>query len=206
MDARRAADDLTWIRDVLARSQQTIDPHAGHFLWWGAIVLLWYPLSNVFQLRGLMGAMVATGVTALVLGIVGSIVLEWRLHRNPRLPEGEHTFVNRQVSLAVQASIGAGIVLSAVAPSTGFVAGPAVPIVWALVYAVMACMLGIVYDRSFLVSAACIFVAACVAMGFVDYAGWIVGPAMGIGLIVPAVLAERRVARLRAERAADASA
>ena len=71
----------------------------------------------------------------------------------------------------------------------------------ALVYALMAFMVGVVYRSEFLWAGLGIWAAAIVAMFLPDYNGFIVGPAMGLGMIVPGVMAERRVRRMRAEEA-----
>ena len=44
--------------------------------------------------------------------------------------------------------------------------------------------------------------AAVAAMGFPDINGYILGPAMGLGMIIPGMMAEKRVRRLQAELAA----
>jgi hypothetical protein len=198
MDATTAGSELHFIRTILERTQRRIDPHAFHFVWWGSIVLVWYPLGNLFGLLGEAWWQVPLGIVALVLGIAGSCVREARLPRPSRLP-GENTFIGRQVVWAVAGCIGGGSVLSVVAPATGFVAGPEVPIVWALIYATLAFMVGVVYAREWMVSGGVIFLAALVAMFLPDLAGFIVGPVMGVGMIVPGVMAERRVARLSRE-------
>ena len=45
-----ATDDLDFLRRLLARSERRVDPHAFHFVHWGLIVLVWYPLSNALEL------------------------------------------------------------------------------------------------------------------------------------------------------------
>lgn len=198
-----AARDLKLIREVLERTEQRIDPHAFHFVWWGAIVLVWYPLANLFMLAGNRPAMFWTMGISLGIGSIGSSVMGYRAGKNPRLT-GENTFISRQVGMIVLATIGTGIVLSPLAPSTGFIAHQHMPTMWALVYALMAFMVGVVYRSEFLWAGAVIWAAAVVAMFLPDYNGFIVGPAMGLGMIVPGVMAERRVRRMRDEGAGDA--
>ena len=191
-----AQDDLAYIREVVARTDRRIDPHAFHYVHWGLIVLVWYPLGNYFALEGNMRAVLWLGIGALALGMVLSTVREARLGRAGRLP-GENTFIGRQVALVTLLTVGAGVVLSAVGPATGFIEGPTVPTLWGVVYATLAAMVGVVYRREFLVSGLVIFAAAVAAMAFPDFNGFILGPVMGLGLIVPGMMAERRVKALR---------
>ena len=98
---------------------------------------------------------------------------------------GEDTFISRQVQVIILACVSAGIVLSAVGPASGFIEAPNAPILWGLVYATMAFMMGVVFDRAFLVSGIFIFVGVIAAIAQQSHAGIILGPFMGLGMIVP---------------------
>ena len=191
-----ALDDLRFIRTVMDRTHRRIDPHAFHFVHWGAIVLVWFPLGAWFQQQGRPERLLPLGAVALGLGFLLSLLRELALRRQPRL-DGENTFVGQQVAWITAACIGAGSVLSAVAPAFGFVAGENVPIVWGLVYANLALMIGIVYERDFLVSGVVIFAGTVVAICLQPWAGYVLGPVMGLGMILPGLRAERRVRALR---------
>jgi hypothetical protein len=195
MDKQMASAELEFITSIMRRTHQRIDVHAFHYVHWGAIVLVWYPVSNWFQQQGRIGWMAGIGIGAVVLGMVLSGVREALLAKKPRLA-GENTFISKQVQLIVLACVGAGMVLSAIGPATHVIDGPHVPILWGFVYANLAFMLGVVYTREFLVAGALIFLGAIVAMFLPDYAGYILGPCMGLGLIVPGVMGERRVKRM----------
>lgn len=193
-----AAADLEFIRGVIERTDQHVDPHAFHYVHWGAIVLFWYPLATYFEHQGNKAAYAWLGLGALALGVLLSTVREIVLARGPRL-EGENTFVGRQMTQITMLCVAAGVVLSALGPPTGFLAGRDVPTLWGLVYAAMACMLGVVYRRSFLYAGLFIFAGAIGAILWPQWNGYILGPAMGLGMIVPGLQAEARVKRLRAE-------
>jgi len=198
MEPESARDDLSFIKQVISRTHRLIDPHAFHFVHWGGIVLVWYPLSNLLTDLGRLDWLLPLGIAAIGLGTGLSGLREMRLGRRPRL-QGENTFVGRQVVWILASSLGVAGVLSGLAPATGFIEGPDVPIIWGLAYANMAFMIGVVYTRDFLVAGVFIFLGAVVAMLFQDQAGYILGPVMGLGLIVPGVLAERRVRLLQEE-------
>lgn len=193
-----ATADLEFIKEIMQRTHRRIDPHAFHFIIWGTLVLFGYPLLNWLGREENLAAMRWVGLAALAVGVVLSTAIEIRLSRRPRL-EGENTFVSKQVMLIVFANLGLASVLSAVGPATGLIPGPYVPVLWGFVYANMAYMVGVVYAREYLFAGAAICTGALLAALMPDYGGFILGPFMGLGMIVPAVMAERRVARMRAE-------
>ena len=202
MDPEKAApaEDLQFIRRVLERTQARIDPHAFHFVLWGALVLVCFPLQNWFGLlgRGDLGNWCGLGMLA--AGVLGGFLLEARLKSRSRL-EGENTFVSRQVVLLVAYHIGVAALLSVVGPISDYIPGPFVPILWGFTYASLMYTIGVVYTREYLIAGFAILFGTVIALFHVRYAGMILGPFMGLGAIVPGVIAERRVARLRTERA-----
>ncbi len=191
-----ASGDLGYIRDVLARTEARIDPHAFHFVMWGTLVLVCYPLLNWFELMHRPRWMLSIGVGGLVLGSVLSCVFEIRLARCPRL-SGENTFVGRQVEQIVWLNVGMGVLFSAIGPASGLIPHQAVQLVWGFAYANMAYMVGVVYRIEYLVAGLAIAVGTLAAWFVPPYRGFILGPFMGLGMIIPGVMAERRVARLR---------
>ena len=200
MDAAGAADDLTFIRAVMDRAQRRIDPHAFHFVHWGALVLVWYPALNLLDRAGERAAMPWVGGGALLLGMLLSGVREWRLSKKPRLAGGE-SLVERQVLRVVWGSLGAAFLVSFLGPATEFIRGSEVPIVWGFAYANLAFMVGVVYSREYLKAGLFIFAGTLLAMVFEEWNGVILGPFMGLGLMVPGLMAERRVRAMAAEEA-----
>lgn len=198
-DARRDAQEhVAFIHEVVRKTDQRVDPHAFHYVHWGAIVLVWYPLSTWLQSRGHVTAMIVVGVVSFVGGMVLSMLRELRLKRIPRVL-GENTYLSNQLAWITVVFIGAGIVLSAVGPASGFIDGLHVPTVWGLIYAAMASTIGVVYRRAFLVSGGVIFATAITAMFLPHINGYILGPAMGLGMIIPGRQAEARVRALGQE-------
>lgn len=202
MDPKTAApaEDLQFIRRILERTQARIDPHAFHFVLWGTLVLVCFPLENWLGLLGRGDLATWCGLGMLAVGTLGSCLLEARLKSRSRL-EGENTFVSRQVMQLVFYHIGVAAFVSAAGPASDYVRGPFMPIVWGFTYASMMYTIGVVYTREYRLAGLAILLGTGIALFRVRYAGMILGPFMGLGAIVPGVIAERRVARLRAERA-----
>ena len=196
MERENATNELEFIAGVMRRTQAAVDPHAFHFVLWGVLVLVCYPLLAWMQTRESLAPMAWVGGGALLIGALGSFLTEMRLARNPRL-QGEDTFVSKQIVLIVWANVGPGILISAVGPATGFIHPAYIPVVWGLLYANVAYMVGVVYTREYLIAGIAIGAGALLALWKVEYAGYILGPFMGLGMIIPGVIAERRVARMR---------
>lgn len=198
MDQEKTGD-LEFIRRVLERTQARIDPHAFHFIVWGALVLVAYPATNACLLTGRGNIATWIGVGMLAAGVLLSSVLEMRLKGRSRL-EGENTYISRQIVQIVFYHIGIASFLSAAGPATGYVPGPFAPVLWGFAYASMMYMIGVVYTREYTIAGFAILAGTVIALFKVRYAGLILGPFMGLGTIVPGVLAERRVARMRSAR------
>ena len=197
MNTEVASNDLMYIREVLERTRSRIDPHAWQFVWWGTIVLLWYPTHNLMQLNLLPDWRFSLFVVALTVGLIGSGLFGWRMSRQ-RLTAA-NTFISRQIGIIVSSCVGAAILLNVVAPLAGILPGKLVPLIWGFAYAHIAFGVGVVYSREYLVSAAVIFAGCIGAMFRPEFNGLILGPCMGLGMIVPGVISERRVRKMMAE-------
>ena len=177
------------------------------------LVVVYRRLPNPGSLAGVLlataGLALLTGLgkgrfshgDLLVLGGAIGGFLEYRRSKNPLL-EGENTFVSRQVLWITWGTLAPAMVLSAVAPATQLIHGANVPILWGLAYANMAFVIGVIYSREFMISGVVIFVGAIAAMFAQKYNGYILGPFMGVGMMIPGVIAERRVRALRREATA----
>lgn len=200
MQPSDADTELRFIHEVVQRTHRRVDPHAFHFVHWGAIVLVWYPLANYFQSQGQTARVALVGGVAVTLGAVLSASREILLARRDRLP-AKNTFISRQVILITYGCLVPGALLSFLLPATGLLQGEYVPLLWGAVYANLAFMTGVVYHRDFLVSGIAILAGTLLAILFADHAGYILGPFMGIGMIWPGRRAEARVRQLSQEPA-----
>ncbi len=230
METANAQQDLAFVKDIVEKTSRRIDAHAFHCVHWGLIVLIWYPLANWFWHQWVAAkdaadaavkagtdatihkeAMVTwltchigIGVASVILGTILSIVRGAKLSKKPRLA-GSNTFISNQLGIIAGANLVAGFILSGVAPANEFIAGENVPIVWGFVYANMAFMMGVAYGRDFLISGIAIFAGCITAIFLQDYNGYILGPVMGLGMVVPGLRAEARVRQLRAADSATDS-
>lgn len=201
MDSNQARSDLDFVKRVMQQAGDRIDARAFHFVHWGLIVAIWYPLANWFQHQGKTTWLAGLGIGSIALGFLVSWIRETRLRNTTRLP-GENSMLGRQIGMVVAGCIAGGIALSAIAPATQFVEGPNVPILWGLVYANLMFVIGVLYNRDFIVGGVFIFLGSVAAMFLQEYNGYILGPVMGLGVIIPALRAEARLRRQRNDEGA----
>lgn len=192
--------EIDFIKSIVDKTSQRIDVQGLHCVHWGLIVLIWYPLANYLQDLEMYGAMIGLGVGSVALGGVLSAVRAGKA--SGRLP-GENTFITGQLMKVFIGTLCAGMILSGVAPTTEWIQGPNIPILWGLVYANLAFMIGVVCSRDFVIAGVAIFLGSIAAMFLQPYQGYILGPVMGFGMIVPGMRAEARVKALVAETQAD---
>jgi hypothetical protein len=198
MDREQLADDLHVIRRVLDQTQRRVDPQMFHMILWGVIVLVWYPLMNWFDLRGNGKGMAISGIAALGFGVLASTYLGWRASRKPRIAAG-NAHLASQIGKLVAIFIVTGVVLSMAVPALVRGGERYMVHLWGMIYALMLMSVGVVYSRLVFWCGVPSLLAVLVMLRFPEHAGFVVGPAMGIGSLVAGLIAERRVARLRRE-------
>lgn len=203
MDSHAARRDLELVKDIVQRASQRIDAQAFHSVHWGVIVLIWFPLANYWESQGNMDAYTWTCGLGVASGAILSTVRGTLANRKPRLPGG-NTQVSNQLAWIAFANLFAGIALSSIAPATGFIDGRNVPIIWGLVYANMTFMMGLAYSRDFMISGLCIMLGCLASILYQPYNGYILGPCMGFGMLIPGLRAEARVRRFLAADAKQA--
>lgn len=196
MNTEVASNDLMYIREILDRTHRSIDQSAWPFVLWGTIVLFWYPIHNLMFLNVLPNWWRQLLIFALGVGFAGMILIGRRMKRRSGYVVGEKTFVGQQVTKICSWYVGAAVLLSVLGPSSGIIPGPQVPVVWGFAYAHMVFGVGVSTDsRQYLVSAAAIFAGSLLAMAFTQFNGLILGPCMGLGMLVPGVISMRRAKR-----------
>ena len=197
MDADRATDDLALVRRILSATQRRVDPQMFHFIIWGILVLVWYPLDEWLGNQGFRSAQAPLGMTALAVGTLSSIIGGYLANRRPRLSAGDPGFSQR-IGIACSIFIGTGVICSIAVALIGADASWT-PHLWGLMYALMLMTLGVFYSSECFWFGLLALGGTIAAAARRDLAGYILGLTMGPAAIIPGLLAEWRVRRLRNE-------
>lgn len=192
MNPDQALGELRQLESLLTRASRRLDPHAFHYVHWGCIVLAWYPLENLVTRMGHDAWRLPIGVCAVGLGMLLSLLREKRLQRSERVAR-EDPALTKRILLAVYGCVAVGVLFSALLPSLGLLASDRVVTIWGLVYVNIAFVSGLLYRSSFLWAALFILVGVVLAVLFPAYAGFILGPFAGLGMIVPGRRAESSI-------------
>jgi hypothetical protein len=195
MNDQQAIDDLDLVRRILDNTQRRVDPQMFHFIIWGAIVTVWYPLDNWLAAHRHDEQAIVAAV-ALLLGATLSILGSVLANRRPRLAASDRDFAAR-IGMACSVFVGTGMVCSI---CLGVLGGSRwIPHLWGLLYALLLMTLGVFY------SAECFWFGMLALGGTIaaawrlDSAGYLVGLTLGPAALFPGLLAENRVRRLRDE-------
>src|SRR5262245_32914460 len=182
MDREQLADALHLIRRVLDQTHRRVDPQMFHLILWGALVLVWYPLMTWFLLRGDGRSAAITGITSILFGMLASTFLGWRASRKPRIAAG-NAHLAGQIGKLFAIFIVTGLVLSFSVPALVRGGERFMVHLWGMIYALMLMSVGVVYSRHVFWCGVPCLLAVMVMLRFPDHAGYVVGPAMGIGCI-----------------------
>ncbi len=199
MEHPDVAEDLRVIRKVLEMTHRRVDPQMFHAIIWGAIVLVWFPAMNYLELKGLRRGQLYAGIAAVGVGTLTSTILGFLAGRVPRLT-ASNTRLAAQCGAAVACFVISGMLLSFAIPTLVPGGERFIPHLWGLLYSLLLMMLGVFYSREFFFCGLLVFAATVAALAWAAWSGFILGGAIGIGCIVPGVIAERRVSRMRRER------
>ncbi len=197
MNEEQAARDLALVRRVIEATQRRVDPQMFHFVIWGVIVLVWYPLESWLGSHGQGEWQAAVGIAALVLGSVLSVVGGFLANRQSRLPAGDPTFALR-IAYVCWVFIGTGAVCSVVGGVIG-VDTRWMPHLWGLIYALMLMVLGTIYATECFWLGLFALIGTLVAAANLPLAGYIIGGSIGPAAIIAGLVAEYRVRRLQRE-------
>jgi hypothetical protein len=196
VDPRQAADDLRLIRNVLAATHRRIDPQMFHFIVWGTLVLFWYPAENWFDSHGTESARIAVRVSAIATGSLLSALLGWLANRRPRLP-ASNTRLGSQLAALALLHVGSGVAFTVLLGVIGGAGEQYIPHLWGFVYGLCLVTLGIFFSADLVPCGLLSLAGTGAALAFPQYAGYILGPTMGLGALAAGLMAERRVALMK---------
>lgn len=193
MEQNQLSDDLKFMRSIIERTQRQIDPAAPIMITWGFICLFgylathWLAVEQLFRYIWWLWLIVCWPV-----GFILSIFFGYRV-RKREIRRGVRSYVSKQIGWVWAILVPNGIIWTLL----GILRDPfgAPGFLWASIYGIGLSMMGILYSREWLIAGIGIFVAIIVATFAKPYAYIILGVVMGLGCIIPGLMAQQRVRR-----------
>jgi hypothetical protein len=185
MENSNVAEDLRFMRLMIERTQRQIDPLSPVMIVWGIICLVGYPASHWLAEQGRFRQIATLWLGLGALGIILTAVFVFRLVRS-EIMRGVRSRILFQICMVWFILSANGIIWSLLFPTNQFFP-------WAMLYAIALSMMGILYTKEWLIAGIGVFVAIIVSALLRPYSSFILGTAMGLGCIIPALIAQKRL-------------
>lgn len=192
MNQNQMADDLKFIRSMAERTQRQIDPRAPIIITWGVICLLGYPASQWLAIHQYFEQISWLWLGLGLLGAVLSMFFAHQIHKQ-EINRGVKSYISKQIALVWIILVSNGIVWTLLGIFHNPHQSPGPGFIWAALYGIGLSMMGILYSKEWFISGIAIFIAIVFATFARPYASIILGITMGLGCIIPGVIAQQRL-------------
>jgi hypothetical protein len=193
-----ADDNLKFMRSVVEKTHKEIDPEAPVMIVWGLVCMIGYTAIYFLVMHQLYKWIWPVFLPLLAIGACVTIVSGIRLSKRQK-KAGLVPQLSKQIGWVWIIVLAHGVVWSMLGLFFDFFGGPG--FLWAIVYSIALSVIGIIYSREWLFGGIGIFVGMVVAFIIKDYAYLILGIAMGLGCIIPAIIAQRNYHKQEKENA-----
>ena len=197
-EEKKLAENLEFMRLAIERTRRDFDPGAVGWIAWGMACLIGYVAMHFLATPTNYKLMWLIWI--LLLAIAGGVnaFCDIRIRKQEK-KAGMVPLLSRQVGWVWAVAVLHGVVWSILGLFRDWHGGPG--FLWALVYSIALCATGIIYAREWLWAGLGVFVGMIAAFFVKDYAYIILGLAMGLGCIIPAIIAHKKYRRQKRENA-----
>ncbi|MHC4396571.1 MAG: hypothetical protein ACYS1A_13040 [Planctomycetota bacterium] len=188
-EQKTAAADLKFIRSVIEKTHRAFDPGSPVMIALGLIFMIGYPATQYFlttpQLYELIQPM------WIILWVIGaSVIMFYGIIAERREKQvGLISQLSKQIGWIWYILLLNGTAWSGIGLSKGFFGDPG--FLWAAIFGFGLSITGILSSKEWLFGGLAIFIAILAAFFIKDYAYLILGLVMGLGCIIPAIIAHR---------------
>ncbi|MHC4131807.1 MAG: hypothetical protein ACYSSP_02880 [Planctomycetota bacterium] len=182
------AENLQFMRLAIEKTHKEVDPEAHVMIVWGLVCMIGYITIHFLVINQLYKWIWPVYLPLLAIGGCVTIVSGIRVSKQQK-KAGVISQVSRQIGWVWCIVLAHGVVWSTLGLFNDFFGG--MGFLWALVYSIALSMMGIIFSKEWLFGGILIFAGMVAAFFIKDYAYIILGLAMGIGCIVPAIIAQR---------------
>jgi hypothetical protein len=181
---------------MIERTHREIDPEAPVMIVWGLICMIGYTATHFLATPQLYKWIYPMLLPLLAIGLCVTIVSGVKVSKREKRT-GVISRISKQITWVWIIVLAHGVVWSILGLFRDWFGGYG--FLWALVYSVALSMVGVIYSKEWLFGGIGIFAGMLLALFIRDYAYIILGMAMGLGCIIPALIAQKRWRRLRKE-------
>ena len=196
MKNNELAENLQFMRLAIEKTHKEIDPEAPVMIVWGLVCMIGYAAIYFLEKLQLYKWIWPVYLPLLAIGVCVTVVSGIRVSKRQK-KAGLVPRISNQIGWAWMIVLAHGVVWSSLGLFFDSFGGPG--FLWAMVYSIALSMTGIFYSKEWLWGGVGIFVGMVAAFIIKDYAYLILGLAMGLGCIIPAIIAQRRYLRQKRE-------
>ncbi len=183
------AENLQFMRLAIEKTHKEIDPEAPVMIVWGLVCMIGYAAIYFLVMHQLYKWIWPVYLPLLAIGGCVTVVSGIRVSKRQK-KAGLVPRISNQIGWVWMVVLAHGVMWSTLGLFFDFFGG--VGFLWAMVYSIGLSMMGIIYSKEWLWGGIGIFVGMVVAFIMKDYAYLILGFAMGLGCIIPAIVAQKR--------------
>ncbi|MHC4666090.1 MAG: hypothetical protein ACYS9T_09065 [Planctomycetota bacterium] len=195
---KTADDDLKFIRSVIEKTCRKIDPGWAIMVAWGLIVMIGFPVAYFLKTRQLDTWKWPIYLLLLVISFCAAIYFGAKAALRER-KAGLISKLSKQIYWIWFILLANGTIWTCLGLFKDHIGG--FGFLWAAIYGIALSMMGILYSKEWLFGGTVIFFGILAAFFIKDYAYLILGLSVGLGCIIPAIIAQRNYRKQEKEYA-----
>ncbi len=200
MEEKELVENLQFMRLAIERTRRDFDPEAPVMIVWGLVCMIGYATIYFLVMHELYKWIWPVYLPLLAIGLCVTVVSGIRVSRRQK-KAGLVPQISSQIGWVWMVVLAHGVLWSTLGLFFDFFGGPG--FLWAMVYSIALSITGIIYSKEWLWGGIGIFAGMVAAFIIKDYAYLILGFAMGLGCIVPAIIAQKRYLKQKRENEQD---
>ncbi len=196
MEEKELNENLQFMRSAIEKTRRDFDPEAPVMIVWGLVCMIGYTAIYFLVMHQLYKWIWPVYLPLLAIGVCVTVVSGIRVSKRQK-KAGLVPRISKQIGWVWMIVLAHGVVWSTLGLFLDFFGG--LGFLWAMVYSIALSMTGVIYSKEWLWGGIGIFAGMVAAFIIKDYAYLILGFAMGLGCIIPAIIAQRRYLRQKRE-------
>ena len=191
MEEKQLAENLQFMRLAIEKTRRDFDPEAPVMIVWGLVCMIGYSAIYFLVKLHLYKWIWPVYLPLLAIGVCVTIVSGIRVSKRQK-EAGLVPQIANQLFYVWMILLTHGFMWSMLSLFSDFFGGRNFPaFLWAMIYSIALSMTGVIHSREWLWGGIGIFAGMVAAFIIKDYALLILGFSMGMGCIIPAIIAQK---------------